>query len=152
MEVKTRLFDSINIEEDKIIRFVNGLVGFPELKDFALVHDIDSESGKGIQWLQSMQDGNFAIPVVNPLQILDNYDPVVEDELLTPLGELAVEDMLVLVTITVPEDITKMTVNLKGPIVINAKNCMACQVIAENEGLEVKFPVYDILKAKKEGK
>lgn len=152
MEVKTRLFDSINIEEDKIIRFVNGLVGFPELKDFALVHDGDSESGKGIQWLQSMQDGNFAIPVVNPLQILDNYDPVVEDELLTPLGELAVEDMLVLVTITVPEDITKMTVNLKGPIVINAKNCMACQVIAENEGLEVKFPVYDILKAKKEGK
>ncbi len=152
MEVKTRLFDSINIEEDKIIRFVNGLVGFPELKDFALVHDTDSESGKGIQWLQSMQDGNFAIPVVNPLQILDNYDPVVEDELLTPLGELAVEDMLVLVTITVPEDITKMTVNLKGPIVINAKNCMACQVIAENEGLEVKFPVYDILKAKKEGK
>ena len=152
MEVKTRLFDSINIEEDKIIRFVNGLVGFPELKDLALVHDTDSESGKGIQWLQSMQDGNFAIPVVNPLQILDNYDPVVEDELLTPLGELAVEDMLVLVTITVPEDITKMTVNLKGPIVINAKNCMACQVIAENEGLEVKFPVYDILKAKKEGK
>ena len=152
MEVKTRLFDSINIEEDKIIRFVNGLVGFPELKDFALVHDGDGESGKGIQWLQSMQDGNFAIPVVNPLQILDNYDPVVEDELLTPLGELAVEDMLVLVTITVPEDITKMTVNLKGPIVINAKNCMACQVIAENEGLEVKFPVYDILKAKKEGK
>ena len=152
MEVKTRLFDSINIEEDKIIRFVYGLMGFPELMDFALVHDTDSESGKGIQWLQSMQDGNFAIPVVNPLQILDNYDPVVEDELLTPLGELAVEDMLVLVTITVPEDITKMTVNLKGPIVINAKNCMACQVIAENEGLEVKFPVYDILKAKKEGK
>ena len=72
MEVKTRLFDSINIEEDKIIRFVNGLVGFPELKDFALVHDGDGESGKGIQWLQSMQDGNFAIPVVNPLQILDN--------------------------------------------------------------------------------
>lgn len=152
MEVKTRLFGDIKIEEDKIIRFVNGLVGFHELKDFALIHDGDSEGGKGIQWLQSMQDGNFAIPVVNPLQILDNYDPVVEDELLAPLGELAAEDMLVLVTITVPSDITKMTVNLKGPIVINAKNCMACQVIAENEGLEVKYPVYDILKAKKEGK
>lgn len=152
MEVKTRLFGNINIEDDKIIHFVNGLVGFPTLKDFALIHDEESESVKGIQWLQSMQDGDFAIPVVNPLQILDNYDPVVEDELLTPLGELTAEDMLVLVTITVPADITKMTVNLKGPIVINAKNCMACQVIAENEGLEIKFPVYDILKAKKEGK
>jgi flagellar assembly factor FliW len=151
MEVSTRIFGDISIEDSKIIHFVNGLVGFPQLKDFALIHDGDGESGEGVQWLQSMQDGNFALPVVNPLQILDSYDPVVEDELLNPLGELSADDMLVLVTITVPEDITKMTVNLKGPIVINASNCKACQVIAENEGLEVKFPVYDLLKARKEG-
>lgn len=152
MEAETRLFGNINIEDDKIIHFVGGLVGFPEMKDFALIHDGEDGAGNGVQWLQSMQDGNFALPVVNPLQILEDYNPVVEDELLNPLGELSPEDMLVLVTITVPSDITKMTVNLKGPIVINAKNCLACQVIAENDGLEVKFPVYDILKAKKEGK
>lgn len=152
MEANTRLFGKINIEDNKIIHFVGGLVGFPEMKDFALIHDGEDGAGNGVQWLQSMQDGNFALPVVNPLQILEDYNPVVEDELLTPLGELSPEDMLVLVTITVPSDITKMTVNLKGPIVINAKNCLACQVIAENDGLEVKFPVYDILKAKKEGK
>lgn len=151
MEVSTRLFGDIRIEENKIIHFVNGLVGFPQLKEFALIHDGEGESGEGVQWLQSMQDGNFALPVVNPLQILDSYDPVVEDELLTPLGELKPEDMLVLVTITVPEDVKAMSVNLKGPIVINAANCKACQVIAENDGLQVKFPVYDILKAKKEG-
>lgn len=152
MEAETRLFGKINIEDNKIIHFVGGLVGFPEMKDFALIHDGEDGAGNGVQWLQSMQDGNFALPVVNPLQILEDYNPVIEDELLTPLGELSPEDMLVLVTITVPSDITKMTVNLKGPIVINAKNCLACQVIAENDGLEVKFPVYDILKAKKEGK
>lgn len=151
MEVNTRLFGKINIDDNKVIHFVNGLVGFPEMTDFALIHDGDDEAGKGVQWLQSMQDGDFALPVINPLRILDDYNPVVEDELLTPLGELPQEDMLVLVTITVPQDITKMTVNLKGPIVINAKNCLACQVIAENEGMQVKFPVYDILKAKKEG-
>ncbi|MBD5540880.1 MAG: flagellar assembly protein FliW [Lachnospiraceae bacterium] len=151
MEVSTRLFGKIMIDDNKVIHFINGLVGFPELKDFALIHDGEDGAGKGVQWLQSMQDGNFALPVVNPLQILDDYNPVVEDELLTPLGELAQEDMLVLVTITVPQDVTKMTVNLRGPIVINAKNCLACQVIAENEGMQVKFPVYDILKAKKEG-
>ncbi len=151
MEVKTRLFGDIAIEDNKIIRFVNGLVGFPQLTDFALIHDGEGESGKGVQWLQSMQDGNFAMPVVNPLQVVETYNPVVEDELLVPLGEMSPEDMLVLITITVPEDVTKMTVNLKGPIVINANNCKACQVIAENDGLEVKFPVYDILNARKGG-
>lgn len=151
MEVNTRLFGKIDIEDNKVIHFINGLVGFPGMKDFALIHDGEGGTGSGVQWLQSMQDGDFALPVVNPLQILDDYNPVVEDELLTPLGGLTQEDMLVLVTITVPQDVTKMTVNLKGPIVINAKNCLACQVIAENEGMQVKFPVYDILKAKKEG-
>lgn len=152
MEAKTRLFGDINIDDSKIIHFVNGLVGFPELRDFALIFDGDNNNGEGVQWLQSMQDGNFAIPVINPLHVLEDYNPIVEDELLTPLGEFTPDDMLVLVTITVPADVTKMTVNLKGPIVINALNCKACQVVAEDEGLEVKFPVYDILKARKEGK
>ena len=152
MEAKTRLFGDINIDDSKIIHFVNGLVGFPELRDFALIFDGDNNSGEGVQWLQSMQDGNFAIPVINPLHVLEDYNPIVEDELLTPLGEFTPDDMLVLVTITVPADVTKMTVNLKGPIVINALNCKACQVVAEDEDLKVKFPVYDILKARKEGK
>ena len=151
MKVSTRLFGDIQIEDNKIIHFINGLVGFPELKEFALIHDGEGGAGEGVQWLQSMQEGKFALPVVNPLHILESYNPVVEDELLAPLGEMTPEDMLVLVTITVPEDITRMTINLKGPIVINAANCKACQVIAENDGLQVKFPVYDILKAKKEG-
>lgn len=120
------------------------------MTDFALIHDADGESGKGVQWLQSMQEGNFAMPVLNPLQVLDAYNPTVEDELLTPLGEMQDDDMLVFVTVTVPSDVTKMTVNLKGPIIINVNNCKACQVIAEGENCEVKFPIYDILKSRKE--
>lgn len=151
MKVSSRLFGNIDIEEGKIIHFVNGLVGFPQLMDFALIHDGEGKSGEGVQWLQSMQEGNFAMPVLNPLQILPEFNPVVEDELLAPLGEMTAEDMLVLVTISVPEDVTKMTVNLKGPMVINAANCKACQVIAEGDECQVKFPVYDLLKNRKAG-
>ena len=151
MKAETRLFGSIDIEESKIIHFVSGLVGFPDMTDFALIHDAENSGEKGIQWLQSMQEGNFAMPVLNPLQILEEYNPSIEDELLAPLGEMTPDDMVVLVTVTVPSDITKMTVNLKGPIIINVNNCKACQVIAEDENCEVKFPIYDILKSRKGG-
>ncbi len=151
MQVESRLFGLIDIEESKVIHFVNGLVGFPHMTDFALIHDAEGERGKGVQWLQSMQEGNFAMPVLNPLQVLDAYNPTVEDELLIPLGEMQDDDMLVFVTVTVPSDVTKMTVNLKGPIIINVNNCKACQVIAEGENCEVKFPIYDILKSRKGG-
>jgi len=151
MKAETRLFGLIEIEDEKIIHFVNGLVGFPNLTDFALIHDAEGKVGSGIQWLQSMQEGAFAIPVLNPLQVLEAYNPTIEDELLTPLGDMTPDDMMVLVTVTVPSDITKMTVNLKGPIIINVNNCKANQVIAEGENCEVKFPIYDILKARKAG-
>ena len=61
------------------------------------------------------------------------------------------DDMFVLVTIAVPKDVTKMTINLKGPIIINVSNGRATQVVVENEDYDVKFPVYDILKARKGG-
>ena len=149
MEVTTRIFGTIDIEEEKLIHFVNGIVGFPQLTTFALIHD--NEKQGGIQWLQSMQEPQFAIPVMNPLDILDDYNPQVEDELLKPIGGLDPENMLVLVTVAVPSDLTKMSVNLRGPIVINADNRKACQVITEGEDYQVKFPIYDILKSRKAG-
>ncbi len=149
MEVNTRIFGTIDIEDDKLIHFVNGIVGFPQLTTFTLIHD--NEKNGGIQWLQSMQEPQFAIPVMNPLDILEDYNPQVEDELLKPIGGLDPENMLVLVTVTVPSDLTKMSVNLRGPIVINADNRKACQVITEGEEYQIKFPIYEILKNRKAG-
>jgi flagellar assembly factor FliW len=149
MEVNTRIFGTINIEEEKLIHFVHGIIGFPELTDFALIHDSEKEGG--IRWLQSMQEPQFALPVVNPLDVIEDYDPQVEDELLKPLGDLSPEDMLVLVTVTVPSDLTKMSINLRGPIIINAENKKACQIIVEGEEYPVKYMIYDILKSRKAG-
>ena len=53
-----------------------------------------------------------------------------------------------LVTITVPSDLTKMSVNLKAPLIINVDTKKAAQVILE-EDYPVKFFVYDILKNRK---
>ena len=151
MQITTRVFGQINIEDDKIITFVNGLVGFPELKDFALIYDTEKSDHRGIQWLQSMQEPDFAMPVIDPLSLIPDYNPQVEDEWLKPLGDLDPEHLLVLVTVTVPSDLTKMTVNLKGPIVINANTRKASQVIAEGDGCDVKFPIYEILQSGKAG-
>ena len=104
-----------------------------------------------MHWMQSLQEPAFAMPVMNPLIVMPDYNPEVEDELIKPIGELLPEEILVMVTITVPGDLTKMSVNLKGPIIINAAERKACQVIVEGEGYPVKFPVYDILNAKKAG-
>ncbi len=150
MRINTKIFGEIEIADDKIIHFPSGIIGFPELTDFALVHD--EEKGIGaIHWMQSVQEPAFAMPVIDPLMVCPDYNPEVDDELLKPLGELIPDEMLVLVTVTVPSDLTKMSVNLRGPLIVNAAEKKACQVIIEGEGYAIKYPIYDILNAKKAG-
>lgn len=152
MKVNTRVFGEIDIADEKIIRFPGGIVGFPGLTDFALIHDKDKGVGSAIQWLQSMQEPTFAMPVMDPLVVKEDYNPIVEDELLKPIGKLNPDSILVLVTLTVPKDIKKMSINLQAPIVINADECKACQMIVDSDQYPIRFPIYDILeKMKQEG-
>ncbi len=150
MVIQTRVFGEVEIDDEKIITFHSGIIGFPDLKRFTLLYD--AEKTGGIKWLQSLDEPAFAMPVMDPLTVKENYNPVVEDELLKPLGELKPDETLVLVTVTVPKQLENMSVNLQAPIVVNAENKMACQIIVDNESGEfpVKFMIYDILQKMKE--
>ena len=151
MKITTKVFGEITIEDDRIIHFPSGIIGFPELTDFALIHDEEKGAGS-IHWLQSLQEPAFAMPVMDPLIVRPDYNPQVDDELLKPIGELMPDEILVMVTVTIPSDLTRMSVNLRGPVIINTAERKACQVIVEGETYEVKYPIYDILNSrKKEG-
>ena len=41
MKANTRIFGEIDIDESKIITFVNGMVGFPDMKNFALIYVVE---------------------------------------------------------------------------------------------------------------
>lgn len=151
MKINTRIFGEIEIADDKIITFEKGIIGFPDMKRFTLIHDVEKGSDVGLRFLQSIEEPNFAMPVMDPLIVKEDYDPEVEDELLACVGNLTEENVLVLVTVTVPSDLTKMSINLQGPIIINVNERKACQVILDNDAYPVKFPIYDIVQARKEG-
>ena len=145
MNINTKIFGEIEISEDNIIFFENGIIGFPELKRFALLHDEEKGSDAGIRFLQSIDEPAFAMPVMDPLVVKPDYDPEVNDEHLSGAGRVTPDNILVLVTVSVPGDLKKMSVNLQGPFVINVEEHKACQIIVENGAYPVKFPVYDIL-------
>ena len=150
-KIVTKLFGEIGIDEEKVISFPEGIIGFSYLKRFLLIHDSEKEDGK-ITWLQSLDEPAFAIPVMDPLLVKEDYNPVVEDELLDSIGGIVEDEIFVMVTLKVPEDITKMTVNLRAPVVINPNTKKACQILVDNEEYPIKYPIYDILQEmKKEG-
>ena len=151
MKINTKIFGEVEVSDDKLITFENGIIGFPNLKRFTLLHDEDRGTSAGIRFLQSVEEPGFAMPVMDPLIVKPDYDPEVEDELLAGLGDLTEANILVLVTATVPSDLKQMSVNLQGPIIINVEERKACQLIVEHGDYPVKFPIYDILQARKAG-
>ena len=152
MKITTRVFGEIEIDDSKIIHFPSGIIGFPRMTDFALVYDEEKGKDTPIRWLQSLQEADFAIPVMDPLMVAGDYNPEVEEDHLLPLGEMTPDDTLVLVTVTVPKELTKMSVNLQAPIIINADSKKATQIIVNSEKYPIKYYIYDILQnIKKEG-
>jgi len=149
MRINTKVFGEVEIDDEKIITFEKGIVGFPDLTQFALMHDAERGSDSSVRWLQSLQEPAFAMPVMDPLLVVPDYNPIVEDELLKPLGDLSPDQMLVLVTLTVPAEIEKMSVNLRAPIVVQTESRKACQVIVDEDKYLVKYPIFDILQAAK---
>lgn len=151
MKLTTRIFGEVEIEDSKIINFPNGIIGFPDLKRFTLMHDEEGDNNT-IKWLQSVEEPDFAMPVIDPLIVSPDYSPEIDKNVIADIGDLNDEDILVLVTVTVPHDLTKMTVNLMGPFVINVENKKGVQAIVENNEYPVKFPIYEILQKNKEAK
>lgn len=152
MNVQTRYFGEIELSEDKIITFENGIMGFEAFKKFTLLYDCEKEERPSISWLQSVEEKGLALPVVNPFLVKEDYNPRVEDELLESLGEFHDENTVILLVLTIPADIKKMTANLKAPIVINSDTKRGCQIVVENSEYAVKYNVYESLRELKEKK
>lgn len=144
MLVKTRFFGEVDIEDDKILTFDNGIMGFEDMKRWTLIYDIEKGSEGPISWFQSLDMAELALPVINPYTVTAVYEPVVEDELLKPLGEFKDEELVTFLTITIPsEDPSKTTANFRAPILINPVNRKGIQVIVNNEDYPIKFSIYE---------
>ena len=96
-----------------------------------------------------MDDGDVAIPVIVPGDLIPEYNPTVNNDLLEALGELNAENTYVLVTVRVPRDIEDISVNLKAPIIINTDTNKGCQLIVEDD-YAVRHKIYDLMKDGKE--
>lgn len=152
MLIKTKHFGEIELDENKVITFEQGIMGFEDNKRFTILYDLEEGDKATISWLQSLDEPGLALPVVSPLSVMPDYNPIVEDEFLIPLGELTDENIIILLTLTVPSDLTKMSTNLKAPFIINSDSCKGCQIIVENKDYPIKYNVYDVVQKLKEEK
>jgi flagellar assembly factor FliW len=143
MIVETTRFGSIPVADEDIITFSEGMLGFSKIDSYVLVERTDDSL---FLWLQAVKKPSVAFPLLEPQILERNYKVELEDE---DRKALKLEPELtggkVLCIITIPTDPTKMTANLKAPIVINLKKRIAKQVILHSQDYPIRKAIFSDL-------
>lgn len=143
MLINSKHFGEIEIEKEKILKFVDGIPGLNNLTEYVIIDNEDADIQ--FKWLQSVEDEDVTFVILNPFIFKPDYDFVINDSIITKLEIENEKDILVYSIVVVPEDITKMTANLAAPIIINSMNKKAKQVILEGDKYSIKHYIMDEL-------
>jgi flagellar assembly factor FliW len=131
MQVNTSRFGSLAIQEEALLTFPSGLIGFPECTRYVI---LDHDREVPFKWLQSVDDGTLAFVVMDPLLFKPDYQLVLEPQEIAELDASGEEEVVVLVLLTIPaSDPRSVTANLRGPIVISQRSRRGKQVILREE-------------------
>ncbi|MBU5436675.1 flagellar assembly protein FliW [Tissierella sp. MSJ-40] len=140
MKINTKYFGEIEVVEEKIIEFQEGIPGFEEEKKFVIINNPDSENP--FDWLQAINDPNLSFAIVNPFIVFDDYDVRIPDSAIDKLKLENEKDIVIYTIVVVPEDVNKMTTNLLGPIVINSKERLGKQIILDDERYTTRHYIF----------
>ena len=136
MEVDTKYFGRITVEEADVFYFQNGLFGFEDEKQFLLLPFAGGEGN--LLCFQSVKTAGLAFVAMNPFSLKDDYAPVLQRAELEALGVQRSEELCYYVLCVVRNPVSESTVNLKCPVVINEDTHQAAQVILESGDYEMR--------------
>ena len=108
---------------------VGGLAGCSAGERYVLV---EVSSTSPLFRLCSLDEPGLDFLVVPPGVFFPDYAPLVDDASAARIGLTDAQDALMLVLLTVGEDVTAATANLMAPIVIHAPSRRAAQVVVED--------------------
>lgn len=143
MMLETVRFGKIEIDGEKIIYFPAGIYGFEEYHNFILIK-IDPS---GLMYcLQSTENPDLSLCLVNSFAAMPDYDPEVDEEEIADLETSNPEDIIVLSVAVIPKNIEDTTVNCTAPIFINYNKKIGKQHILSTGEYSVRYKVFEHLK------
>jgi flagellar assembly factor FliW len=143
MDIETKNFGLVSYNEEDVLYFEEGIPGFEGLKSFIL---LSVEEFTPFKWLQSLDDTNIAFVIIDPKVVVKDYKVEINEETLRLLDIKDINHVLVYAIVVIPDEIEKMTANLKAPIIINAENNKGMQILLDNDDYMIKHPILKELK------
>jgi flagellar assembly factor FliW len=136
MKLNTTRFGEIEVDDSTIITIPQGILGFPGKCQYVL---LNTDENSPLNWLQSVDDENLAFVVTNPALFMPDYQIDINRAELADIAINEESEVILMVIVTVPQDPSLITANLKGPLLINSANNMGKQIIVDNAKYDIKY-------------
>lgn len=145
MQVPTTRFGTIECTETDVVTMPDGLFGFPLCTRFLILNHRD---GSSFRWLQSLDEPDIAFLAIDPTEFNLGYEPELPDYVAESLELEEETPRLVFALVSIPPGSpADMTANLAGPVVINAENRLAAQVVVEDSKWTTRHRILDEMRA-----
>jgi flagellar assembly factor FliW len=138
MHIDSTRFGPIEIRDDAVVTFPDGIIGLPGTR-YALLAETEASA---FLWLHSVEDPSIALPVTNPWFFFPGYAVDVSDEDAARLGLDGADGADIFCVVRAAESLEDFTVNLRGPIVVNGEGRVARQVINQSTPYGVREPLF----------
>jgi flagellar assembly factor FliW len=137
--IESTRFGMIDIPEDGVFEFPNGLIGLTGTR-YALVA---KEEDSAFVWLHSVDDPSLALAVTNPFQFFPTYEVLLSDSEAARIGITSPDQADVFVTVRTAPELENFRCNLRAPILVAQGR--GFQVINEAEDAPVRAPLFEAL-------
>ncbi len=139
MIIETSRFGQIEIDEQRLIEFQSGILGFPNNTHYALVQ---AGEGSGFYWLQAVTRADLAFVVCDPRLFVPDYRVPIKTEELGQIGLQSPEAAQVFVIVNKVDDL--LIGNFQGPVVINVVTRAAKQLVLSDKRYSTRHPLMRI--------
>ncbi|MDN5346732.1 MAG: flagellar assembly factor FliW [Clostridia bacterium] len=136
MQVNTSRFGVLEVNPEELLTFPHGIPAFEHLRSFFFCPVPENPA---FTWLQAVDDPDVAFLLVDPFLFFPGYEIELSEAVKKELKIKEPQDVLVLATVTIPDgNLSRMTANLAGPLVINRAARLGLQLILEDKKYTTK--------------
>ena len=128
MKVNTSRFGTLDIADNEIIRFPDGLYGFEKETEFTFL-PFNPNVESPMEWMQSLKSSHLAFVITDPYLYLQDYKLKLSEDDKKRVNLKSEEPFLTRTIVTIPENYLEMTTNLIAPLIINKDKGVAKQFV-----------------------
>ncbi len=139
MIIKTKFLGDVEIREEDIIVFPDGILGFEESRKFIL---LDIPENEIFKILQDVEHEYVSFIITDPFKFKKDYEMEVPDNDLLKINIRKKEQIAMFNIVTLSDVFEKSTMNLLAPIIMNTEDRTGKQYVLNNVSYSTKHPLF----------